>query len=89
MGNFHIISIKKQIQTNTATIAIKMGIILIIVFSTHQIYQIITIGEKRKIIIINQEKKNKNKRIPLSRKGSKRNFKSYNLNYEEQNNSDS
>ena len=33
--------------------------------------------------------KNKNKITPLGRKDSKRNFKSYNVYYEEQNNSDS
>jgi len=38
MGNSHIISIKKQISTNIANIAIKMGTILIIAFSTHQIH---------------------------------------------------
>jgi len=52
MRSFHIISIKKQIPTNTATTAIKMDIPLIICFSTHQIHQIIIIGKKRKIIII-------------------------------------
>jgi len=54
MGNFYRISIKKQILTNTVHIAIKMVILLITVSSTHQI-QRITKGEKRKIIIINQE----------------------------------
>ena len=44
IGNSHIISIKKQIPTNTANIAIKMGTLLITVFSTYQIHQIITIG---------------------------------------------
>jgi len=32
-----------------------MGILLITVFSTHHIYQIITIMEKRKITIINKK----------------------------------
>jgi len=71
MGNFHIISIKKQIPKNTATITIKMGILLITVFSTHRIQRKITIGEKRKEIIINQGIKIKNRRTSLSRKGSK------------------
>jgi len=39
-------------------------------------------------MIINQKIK-KNIRTSLHRKGSKRNFKSYNVNHEEQNNSDS
>jgi len=87
MGNSHIILIKKQIPTNTVNIAIKMGTLLITVSSTHRIHQIITIEEKRKILIISQETKIKIKRTSLNRKGSKRNFKSYNVNYEEQNNS--
>jgi len=48
MGNIHIISIKKQIPTNTATIVIKMDILLKPVFSTHYIHQRITIGGKEK-----------------------------------------
>jgi len=35
------------------------------------------------------KKQKKKKRTSLSRKGSKRNYKSYHVNYEEQNNSDS
>jgi len=62
MRNFHIISIKKQIPMNTVTIAIKMDIQLITIFSTYQIHQRITIrGEKKKVIIINQEIKIKTK----------------------------
>jgi len=55
MRNFHIILIKKQIPTNMATIAIKMGILLITVFSTHQIHQIIIIRKKRQIKVINRK----------------------------------
>jgi len=47
---------------NTVTIAIKMDIQLITIFSTYQIHQRITIrGEKKKVIIINQEIKIKTK----------------------------
>jgi len=48
IGNSHIISIKKQIPTNTVNIAIKMGTLLITVSSTHQIHQIVTIERKEK-----------------------------------------
>jgi len=48
IGNSHIISIKKQIPTNTVNIAIKMGTLLTTVSSTHQIHQIVTIERKEK-----------------------------------------
>jgi len=87
MGNTHIISIKKQNSKEYCQYFHKNERTTdnITVSSTNQIHQIITIGEIRKIIIIiSQETKLKNKRGSLSRKGSKRNFKSYNVNYEEQ-----
>jgi len=45
MGNFYIIFNKEEkIPSNTMTIAIKLDILLITIFSTHQIRQKITIG---------------------------------------------
>ena len=47
------------------------------------------IGEKKNNNNYKSRNKIKIKRTSLSRKGSKRNFKSYDINYENQNNSDS
>jgi len=60
-------------------------------FLNYPIHQRITIKMKRKIIVNRKKKKNKNLNIKthLSWKRSKRNFKSYNVYGEEQNNSDS
>ena len=89
MGNFYIISIQKPIPTNTATIAVKMGISQITVFSTHQIPPNNNYREEKKNNNNKSRNKCKDNRTFLRGKGNKRNFKSYNFSYEEQNNSDS
>jgi len=70
MGNSYIISIKKQIPTNTANIAIKMGILLITFFFNPSNSPNNNYGEEKKKNNNKSRNKIKNKRTSLSRKGS-------------------
>jgi len=86
MGNFNIITIKKQNSNEYWAYYWKLGFFNLLNSPRNN-----NKGEKNNNNNNNKKLRNKNKdkRTSVSRRGSKRNFKSYNINYEEQGNSDS